>query len=336
MAELGATGPQPQSRAGFLEVPTAIFVERVDLNMPALPSVAFYRVGEDNELEKFRDAAQPYSSLALSSQKSVWIREEDFHLIKKFTENLLSNPKFSEALSTETRMETLRKSSMAVMDELFTDPSPENITRSVKVVGSFVYTLMKEPQAYLYLAKLSSHDPYTLQHSVGTSVNCIMLAKKMGITDPSELEQIGLAGLLHDVGKVKVKREIINKDGPLDELEWEEMRQHAQEGYDIVKDHPALTARTKLAIWQHHEDKNGTGYPNGLKSPEIDLYGKIVGLCDIFNALTTDRTYSKARTPFAAFQLMREKLTHKIDDTLFKHLVMVYGGKYESDAKAAG
>ena len=333
MNELGSTGPQAQSRAGYLEIPTAVFVDRIDLKMAALPSIAFYSL-QENKLEKIRNAEQAYSSLALSSMKSVWIREEDFHLIKNFTENLLSNPKLAESLPTETRMETLRKSSMAVMDELFSDPTPANISRSVKVVGSFVYTLMKEPQAYLYLAKLSSHDPYTLQHSVGTSVNCIMLAKKIGITDPDELEQIGLAGLLHDVGKVKVKKEIINKEGPLDELEWEEMRQHAQEGYEIVKDHPELTERTKLAIWQHHEDKNGTGYPAGLKSQETDIYAKIVGLCDVFNALTTDRTYSKARTPFDAFQLMREKLTHKIDDRLFKQLVMVYGGKFEAETRA--
>jgi len=333
MSTLGGTGPQTQTRAGFLEIPTSVFIDRIDLKMPALPSVAFYAINNDR-LEKIRNAEQPYSTLALSAAKTIWIKEEDFHLIKGFTENLLTDPKLTESLSTQTRMETLRKSSMAVMDELFSNPSPENITRSVKVVGSFVYTLMKEPQAYLYLTKLSSHDPYTLQHSVGTSVNCIMLAKKAGITDAKELEQVGLAGLLHDIGKVKVRREIINKKGPLDELEWDEMRQHAQEGYELVKDHPVLTERTKQAIWHHHEDKNGTGYPSGLKSEETDLFAKIVCLCDVFNALTTDRTYSKARTPFDAFQLMREKLTHKIDNELFKKLVQVYGGKYESEAIA--
>ncbi|HUP57782.1 MAG TPA: HD domain-containing phosphohydrolase, partial [Bdellovibrionota bacterium] len=222
-----------------------------------------------------------------------------------------------------------RRSAMMVCEDLFENPTKENITRSTKVVGSFVYLLMKEPQSYLLLSKLSSHDPYTLQHSVGASVATIILGKKIGMTNEKELLELGMAGLLHDIGKVKVKKEIINKNGPLDELEWEEMRQHSNEGYELVKGHPELSDRTKRAILEHHEDKTGTGYPRGLRASETDIFSRIVCICDIFNALTTDRTYSKARTPFDAFQLMREKLGHKIDQELFKHLVLIYGGKID-------
>jgi HD-GYP domain-containing protein (c-di-GMP phosphodiesterase class II) len=185
---------------------------------------------------------------------------------------------------------------------------------------------MKEPKSYLLLSQLSGHDAYTLRHSVGTSIHCIILAKKSGITQEHELNEIGLAGLLHDIGKTKVKREIINKNGPLDELEWEEMRQHAQAGYDIVKDNPLISDRIKCAIWEHHEDRNGTGYPQKKKLADTDLFSRIVSVCDIFNALTTDRTYSKAKSPLEAFQLMKDKLAYKYDEHLFKELVRIYGG----------
>jgi putative nucleotidyltransferase with HDIG domain len=185
---------------------------------------------------------------------------------------------------------------------------------------------MKDPKSYLHLSKLSDHDPYTLRHSVGTAVNSIILAKKLGVLDEKELVDVGMAGLLHDIGKVKVSKDIINKNGPLDELEWEEMRNHAEAGWEIVKDDPSLSERTKRAVREHHEDRNGTGYPQGLKQSETDLFSRIVCICDVFNALTTDRTYSKARTPFDAFQLMKEKIAHKIDDALFQELVKIYGG----------
>jgi HD-GYP domain-containing protein (c-di-GMP phosphodiesterase class II) len=322
---------------GFCEVPTTVFVDKIDVDMPELPSVGFYRF-QGEKAEQIRAPDQPYSPLALSLHASVWIREDEMGAVRAFAEHLIlggnpsgASPKTAgtpqPTLPTEKRMETLRKAAMLVVEDLFESPTPENIQKSTKMVGSFVYVIMKDPKAYSLLAKLSSHDPYTLQHSVGTSVHCIILGKKIGITNEQELTELGMAGLLHDIGKTKVKKEIINKNGPLDELEWEEMRTHSTQGYEIIKGVAELSDRTKRAVLEHHEDKTGTGYPAGKKLPEVDIFSRIVCLCDVFNALTTDRTYSKARTPYDAFQFMREKLFHKIDDELFKSLVLIYGGK---------
>jgi HD-GYP domain-containing protein (c-di-GMP phosphodiesterase class II) len=315
-------------RGGLVNIPTSIFVGKIDVNMPALPPMAFFRFNERGDREQIRGKDQPYSPLALSLHDSVWIDSGDFAAIRKFAEGMILKGA-SGSVPTERRMEILRRSAIKVVEDLFENPNPENITKSTKVVSSFVYVLMKDPSAYLLLSKLSSHDPYTLQHSVGTAVNSIILARKAGINDEDQLQEVGLAGLLHDVGKTKVKKEIINKEGPLDELEWEEMRGHSLAGYEIVKDHPAISERTKRAILEHHEDKIGTGYPHGKKSEQVDLFSKIVCLADVFNALTTNRSYSKARSPFEAFQLMREKLLHKIDDELFRQMVLVYGGKLD-------
>src|SRR6185437_665742 len=131
----------------------------------------------------------------------------------KFAENRIlaaNSPQESKDSSTsqlpmEKRMEVLRRSAMKVVEDLFENPSTENIDRSVKVVSSFVYVLMKDPKAYLFLSRLSSHDPYTLQHSVGASVNSIILARKIGISNEQDLQDVGLGGLLHDIGKVKGK-----------------------------------------------------------------------------------------------------------------------------------
>lgn len=316
----------------YFEIPTSLFVSKLDLKMPSLPEIAFY-IEKDGKIEILKKPDQKYSTLALSAHENILIHEKDFPEIRRFAEaRILSDSAPSGKLPTAERMEVLRRAAITTVEDLFNNPSPENVNKSKKVVSSFVYVLMKEPEAYLYLARLSSHDPYTLQHSVGTSVNSIILGRKIGITEEKVLEELGMGGLLHDIGKVKVRREIINKEGPLDEKEWEEMQQHSAMGYEIVKDNPQLSERTKLAILEHHEDKTGKGYPQGLPWQDVDRFAKLVAISDIFNALTTDRSYSKARTPFDAFKLMRDKLSHKIDDDLFRLLVEIYGGDFRQVA----
>ncbi len=315
---------------GFYIVPTSLFVSKVDLKMPTLPEIAFFSEKE-GKVAPIKLAGEAFSPLALSNFDFVLVSESDLNKIQKFAEDAMvgKDDPLKPKAPVDQRMNTLRQAAIAVVEDLFQNPSPENISKSKRVVGSFVYLLMREPEAYLFLARLSSHDPYTLQHSVGAAVNSIILARKLGVKDEKELEEVGMGGLLHDVGKVKVKKEIINKEGPLDEFEWEEMRQHSSMGYDIIKGNRDLSDRTKLAVLEHHEDKSQGGYPNQIPWGDVAFFSKIVCISDIFNALTTNRSYSKAKPPFEAFQLMRDKLAHKIDDELFKQLVLIYGGKID-------
>ncbi len=255
----------------------------------------------------------------------VYLLRSDMPAFTAYIDRLLSEQPSHSPMADEKKVTLLRNSAMKVMTDIFETPSKENIERGVKVVSNFVYTLMRDPKAYEILLSLSSHDHYTLQHSVGVATNAIILAKKMGIEDEVSLIEVGVGGLLHDIGKTKVKKEIINKKGPLDEEEWGEMRQHALLGYEMIKDNPNIGTRAKLAILQHHEEPGGTGYPIGLSGNQIDIFAQIVCLADIYNALTTDRSYSSARSPYDAFQLIKSKLSHKIDPKLFEALVKIYG-----------
>lgn len=266
-------------------------------------------------------------NLAASGVKNLYIQRADIPAFTEYVEGLIDEVDVASPMVDEQKVTQLRNNAIGVMGDIFAAPTPENIERGVKVVSGFVYTLMKDPKAYQMLLSLSSHDHYTLQHSVGVATNSIILAKKIGINDEASLIEVGIGGLLHDIGKTKVSKEIINKKGPLDEKEWAEMRQHALFGYEILKDNPNVGMRAKLAVLQHHEDPNGGGYPMGLKGPEIDLFAKLVALSDIFNAITTDRSYSKAKPPFEAFVLIKSKLSHRVDAKLFEALVLIYGGK---------
>ncbi|MBI4925826.1 MAG: HD domain-containing protein [Bdellovibrio sp.] len=312
---------------GFVEVPTSVFIEKVDVYAPDLPNIDFY-ILKENKFEVLKSAQESYSPLVLSMHDYIWIKEEYIEHVRSHVEGIILKPNdATNALPSGKRMEILRRSAIKVVENLFEKPSPEKINKSIKVVKSFVFLIMKDPKAYLLLTRLSSHDPYTLQHSVGTAVNAIILGKKLKIDKETELNDLGLAGLLHDIGKVRVRKEIINKAGPLTEEEWEEIKKHSREGYEIVKDNSRINFKSKRAILEHHESRNGTGYPQVLKAHQIDLYSKIISICDIFNAITSDRSYAKAKPIYDAFDFMKNNLEHKIDMEIFKELVLIYGGK---------
>lgn len=299
------------------------------------PAVSFY-VKRGKRYRKFRASHETFTAFEMQSLldagiDQIYIDRKDSPAVRSYLETYLqqSYDGSKPQVTSEAQVSLMRSAAVSLTAELFQDPSPENIRKGMKVVNGFVNLLVRDPKAFYYLIKLSSHDHYTYQHSVGVGLHAIALGKKLKIVNEQDLSDLGIAGLLHDIGKTKVRPEIINKPGPLDKDEWEEMRQHSKWGYELVKDNQDISQRAKLAVLHHHEENSGGGYPHGLKENQISVFAKIITIADIFNALTTDRTYSKAKTPFEAFKLMQTAMMHKLDKQLFLELVMIYGGKLE-------
>ncbi len=312
----------------FVAIPTTLFTQGIDLKMAPPPALDYFTEKDGRPIQISRSTESP-SALVLSNFPYVLIREGDFGHLQSYAENQLISPKNPTTIPVERRMNVLRRVALSTVDETFQKPTSENLKKSQKVVGSLVHLMMREPRSFLVLSRLSSHDPYTLQHCVGTAVNAIILSRKSGITDNGILLDAGMAGLLHDIGNTKVDPKILNKPGPLDETEWDAVQEHSAIGFNLLRDLAELGDRVKLAVLEHHEDMRRTGYPNKLDWNEIGAVSKIVGICDIYNALTTDRSYARARTPYEALQLMQGQLKHKFDVELFKNLVLIYGGKIE-------
>ena len=174
---------------------------------------------------------------------------------------------------------------------------------------------------------LSVHDFYTYTHSVGVMTYAIALASQIGIDTNQTLQDIGMAGLFHDVGKTKIPLNIINKPGPLNKDEWEIMKKHSSFSFDIVAQHDRLPEIALAAIKQHHENALGTGYPEGISGARLFLPSKLISVCDIYSAITTDRSYSKKQDTFDALRLMKT-LADKgtINRGLFQNLVLMLKG----------
>jgi HD-GYP domain-containing protein (c-di-GMP phosphodiesterase class II) len=158
---------------------------------------------------------------------------------------------------------------------------------------------------------IDEKDPYTRGHSERVAFYSMLVAKHMGMS-PDEVEKVHLSGIIHDVGKIGIEDKILRKPAALTEEEYEVMKQHPRKGEYILDAVPLLKQMAGAGL-MHHENWDGSGYPDGLKAEQIPLLGRIVSVADAFDAMTTDRPYSKAMTFEAALARLRFLADKKFD-----------------------
>lgn len=162
-----------------------------------------------------------------------------------------------------------------------------------KLIEEVLQEILANKKLLIDITEVRSTDNYTFEHSVNVCILAMILGKSLGYGKKS-LMKIGLGALLHDVGKVGVDEEILKKSKNLSDTEYREIKRHTTKGYELVKGLDLLSEDSRRIIRDHHEWFNGKGYPRGLKGQEIHPFARIVGICDQFDALTTDRVYRKA------------------------------------------
>ncbi|MEM7180366.1 MAG: HD-GYP domain-containing protein [Spirochaetota bacterium] len=200
--------------------------------------------------------------------------------------------------------------------------------QSCKDIILDVYTRIKSnPSAMINLLDLRAHDDYTFCHSVNVAIISLSLAQKMGYTD-DEIKLIGLGGLLHDIGKVAIPASLINKTGVLSEEEKRIMKSHPSHSYRIMRLDKTLDPRIMMMAYEHHERYDGNGYPRGIAGDKLHDYSVIVALADVYDALTTVRSYKPAFSPEESIQVIEtytgthfapriaEKFIHDIQTSL--------------------
>ena len=144
----------------------------------------------------------------------------------------------------------------------------------------------------------------------------MIVAKQQGLS-PEEVREIGVCGLLHDIGKTKIPNAILNKPGKLTDDEFAIMRQHSTYSYNMIKDRAEFSPAVCLGVLQHHEKINGSGYPMGVSAEKICPYAKILSVADIYDALVTERPYKKAYSQRDAVEMIMS-MTMELDITAMK------------------
>jgi HD-GYP domain-containing protein (c-di-GMP phosphodiesterase class II) len=167
---------------------------------------------------------------------------------------------------------------------------------------------------------VEADDAYTGSHSRGVVELALAVSDRLGLAF-GQRRNVEFAALLHDVGKIAVPNEIINKKGPLDDAEWEVIRQHTIEGERMLKRIGGVLAEVGTIVRASHEDFDGTGYPDGLAREEIPIEARIVTCCDAFSAMTTTRSYRKAMDTEAALEELRRCAGTQFDPQVVAALV---------------
>ncbi len=178
-----------------------------------------------------------------------------------------------------------------------------------------IYALLKKGKTtsdvFEMLHNLRDYDDATYTHCINVSLSTNILAQWLKWSS-EEIETATLAGLFHDIGKLTIPGDIITKPGKLTEEEYQLIRTHSQKGYEVLKDLD-ISDHIKYAALMHHERCDGTGYPLGINGPQIDKYGKIVAITDVYDAITSARHYRKPLCPFIAISMFEDEGFQRYD-----------------------
>jgi putative nucleotidyltransferase with HDIG domain len=191
------------------------------------------------------------------------------------------------------------------------------------VVEEITSSLSRNPSAFLSLARLKTRDDYTYMHSVAVCGLMVALARHLGLSD-AEVREAGLAGLFHDVGKMQMPLEVLNKPGALTDDEFGIMRGHPERGYEMLREGGRIPDAALDVCLHHHEKMDGTGYPHRLPGERISRLARMGAVCDVYDAITSQRPYKAPWDPAGAIQRMSQWKGH-FDSSIFASFVASVG-----------
>ena len=233
------------------------------------------------------------------------------------------------ALSMEQELEQAvrlcARSRQAVM-EMFNDArmgQALQFEQAEALVEEISESVLRHPNALISLARLKHSNEYTYMHSVAVCALMIALARKLGLPDDA-VREAGLAGLLHDIGKMAVPQELLDKPGKLTDTEFAKVRKHPEEGGSILLASKQVSALVLDVCLHHHEKVDGSGYPHRLQADQISLMAKMGAVCDVYDAITSNRPYKQGWDPAESIRKMAEWKGH-FDEAVFQAFVKTVG-----------
>ena len=220
-----------------------------------------------------------------------------------------------ETVSLQDKVSSLLKTYNDWILEINLEPEQYGlITEGTELVMT---TLCENPSLVDNLQALSSHDYYSFYHSMRTAAYGAVIAIKLGVSSSQHLHDVVLGCMLHDIGHLKVSKEILEKQERLNDREWFEIKQHPLHGIELLKDVP-LSPVTNEIVLHHHERDDGHGYPHGIRGSDLLQEVKIVAFCDVFDALTSPRPYQKSVGFEEALSFIEQNALEYLDRRCFE------------------
>lgn len=198
------------------------------------------------------------------------------------------------------------------------------VAHAKELVEEISDSVLRQPHALISLARLKNTDEYTYMHSVAVCALMIALARQLSL-DEEIVRESGLAGLLHDLGKMGISNKILNKPGKLTDDEFNTMKSHPKIGMSILMNNPLVSPMVLDVVLHHHEKMDGSGYPHKLAGDSISLFAKMGAVCDVYDAITSNRPYRKGWSPAESIRKMAEWSKGHFDEAIFQAFVKTVG-----------
>lgn len=230
---------------------------------------------------------------------------------------------FSEELKRATQIVNKGREAVVSMFQEARMGKAIEAEAAAPLVEEISNSVLRNPGALISLARLKTADDYTFMHSVAVCALMIALARQLGL-DEEQTREAGMAGLLHDLGKAMIPLEILNKPGKLTDEEFAIVKTHPLEGYKLLLNGKGVSNITKDVCLHHHEKVDGTGYPRALSADKISLFAKMGAICDVYDAVTSNRPYKAGWDPGESIKRMAEWKGH-FDPLIFQAFVKSLG-----------
>ena len=267
----------------------------------------------------------------------VWIniaKGDDVTIKAAVTENIdqVQNKPVKKVLKVSVEEEilaarkTLHKAKQATM-EMFQQARMGNSIATEDIaplVDEISQSVARNSGAMLSITRLKNKDDYTYLHSVAVCALMIALGKQLNYT--GDLQELGMAGLLHDVGKMGIPEEVLNKPGKLTDEEFEIVKAHPVRGWEMLKQSADAIGDVSLDVCLHHHERvDGRGYPDKLSGDKLSLVARMGAVCDVYDAITSDRCYKKGWEPAESLKKMAEWKQGHFDNDVFNAFVKTIG-----------
>ena len=229
------------------------------------------------------------------------------------------NKEVNDELTSVEREDILEPASIAPFEKKYIDVinkfkkefknwesgSKVNITKVRTYILPLIDLVLENRDRIFTLNELSTSEDYIYHHSVAISLICAVIAQKMGYSK-GDIIQIAIAGAVADCGMAKINKKIREKNGPLTEYEFKEIQEHPYYSLQMINGITILKQEMKIAVYQHHERLDGSGYPRGEKGNKISIFSHIIAVADVFHAMTCERIYRSKESPFKVLEMIRE------------------------------
>lgn len=274
----------------------------------------------------------PNQEFTLEMKKELLVANKPMYMLRSEREDYLNHLETHfDDIIRDLRHDPQKAAQVAhdlthhVMEKVMDSPNAQNIHQATKLIRGTVNLIVGSQDALFTLFLLAKHDYYTYTHSCNVGLFATGLVKYL-IGEGRRLDPhaLSVAFFFHDIGKSEVDSAIINKPGPLNSEEEEAMRAHTEMGLRVLKRLNILTTEALYVVFQHHERLDGSGYPQGLAGETIHPFARICAIADVYDALTSDRSYRPRMAPFEALSTMKQKMANHFDAEMLYRFIQMF------------